>query len=171
MNSNSVLWMLSISFFFAGKKIYFVGIFFKQCVRIISMLLFKYFETAKDKAKGKCSEASLIALSLSNKDVLPFSSQKFLVLILSISERWKAESTLEHPSGLENRTPGLGIQCLNTRPLLHNCSISHSNLQYSWWVDIECRPSTIKYVLTTNETMVEQGTAHILVRGEMISLL
>ena len=30
--------------------------------------------------------------------VLPFSSQKFLVLILSISEGWKAESTLEPPS-------------------------------------------------------------------------
>ena len=29
---------------------------------------------------------------------LPFSSQKFLVLILSISEGWKAESTLEPPT-------------------------------------------------------------------------
>ena len=32
---------------------------------------------------------------------LPFSSQKFLVLILSTSEGWKAESTLEPPSGFE----------------------------------------------------------------------
>ena len=30
---------------------------------------------------------------------LPFSSQKFLVLISSTSEGWKAESTLEPPSG------------------------------------------------------------------------
>ena len=30
---------------------------------------------------------------------LPFSSQKFLVLILSTLEGWKAESTLETPSG------------------------------------------------------------------------
>ena len=44
---------------------------------------------------------------------LPFSSQKFLVLILSTSEGWKAESTLEPPSGFEHGTPGLGIQCLN----------------------------------------------------------
>ena len=44
---------------------------------------------------------------------LPFSSQKFLVLILSTSEGWKAESTLEPPSGFEDRTPGLGIQHLN----------------------------------------------------------
>ena len=29
---------------------------------------------------------------------LPFSSQKFLILILSISEGWKAESTLEPPT-------------------------------------------------------------------------
>ena len=36
---------------------------------------------------------------------LPLSSQKFVVLILSISEGWKAESTLEPPSGLETRDP------------------------------------------------------------------
>ena len=44
---------------------------------------------------------------------LPLSSQKFLVLILSTSKGWKAESTLEPPSGFEHGTPGLGIQCLN----------------------------------------------------------
>ena len=44
---------------------------------------------------------------------LPFSSQKFLVLILSISEGWKAESTLEPPSGFEHETPGLVIQRLD----------------------------------------------------------
>ena len=44
---------------------------------------------------------------------LPLSSQKFLVLILSTSERWKAASTLEPPSGFEHGTPRLGIQCLN----------------------------------------------------------
>ena len=49
---------------------------------------------------------------------LPFSSQKFLVLILSTSEEWKAESTLEPLSGFEHRTPGLGIQRLNHRSLL-----------------------------------------------------
>ena len=45
--------------------------------------------------------------------LLPFSSQKFLVLILSTSEGWKAESTLEPPSGFEHETPALGIQRLN----------------------------------------------------------
>ena len=44
---------------------------------------------------------------------LPFSSQQFLVLILSTSEGWKAESNLEPPSGFEHGTPGLGIQHLN----------------------------------------------------------
>ena len=44
---------------------------------------------------------------------LPLSSQKFLVLILSKSEGWKAESTLEPPSGFEHGLPGLAIQCLN----------------------------------------------------------
>ena len=44
---------------------------------------------------------------------LPFSSQKFLALILSTLEGWKAESTLEPRSGFEHGTSGLGIQCLN----------------------------------------------------------
>ena len=43
---------------------------------------------------------------------LPFSSQKFLVLILLTSEGWKAELTLEPRSGFEHGTPGLGIQRL-----------------------------------------------------------
>ena len=44
---------------------------------------------------------------------LPFSSHKFPVLILSTSEGWKVESTLEPPSGFEHGTLGLGIQRLN----------------------------------------------------------
>ena len=36
---------------------------------------------------------------------LPFSSQEFLVLILSTSEGWKAESALEPPSGFEHGEP------------------------------------------------------------------
>ena len=44
---------------------------------------------------------------------LPLSSQKFLVLILLTSEGWKAELTLEPPSGFEHGTPGLGIQYPN----------------------------------------------------------
>ena len=43
---------------------------------------------------------------------LPFTSQKFLVLVLSTSEERKAELTLKPPSGFEHGTPGLGIQCL-----------------------------------------------------------
>ena len=44
---------------------------------------------------------------------LPFSSHNFLVLILSTSEGWKAESTLEPLSGFEHGTPGLVIQRFN----------------------------------------------------------
>ena len=44
---------------------------------------------------------------------LPLSSQKFTVLILSTSEEWKAESTLEPPGGLEHGTSGLWIQRLS----------------------------------------------------------
>ena len=43
--------------------------------------------------------------------LLPLSPQKFLVLTWWTSEGWKAESTLEPPTGFEPRTPGLGIQC------------------------------------------------------------
>ena len=44
---------------------------------------------------------------------LPLSSQKFLVLILSTSDGWKAESTLKPPSDFDHGAPGLGIQRLN----------------------------------------------------------
>ena len=44
---------------------------------------------------------------------IPVGSKKFLVLILSTSERWKAKSTLEPPKGFDNDTPGLAIQQLN----------------------------------------------------------
>ena len=40
-------------------------------------------------------------------------TMKLLVLILSTSEGWKAESTLEPPSGFEHGNPGLGIQHIN----------------------------------------------------------
>ena len=42
--------------------------------------------------------------------VLRLITQEILVLILSISEGWMAESTLEPLSGFEPGTPGLGIQ-------------------------------------------------------------
>ena len=44
---------------------------------------------------------------------ITISSQKFLILILSTLEGWKAESTLEPPNGFDHETPGLGIQHLN----------------------------------------------------------
>ena len=44
---------------------------------------------------------------------LPLSYKKLVVLIWSTSQGWKAESTLEPPSGFEHGTTGLGIQRLN----------------------------------------------------------
>ena len=44
---------------------------------------------------------------------LPLSSQNILVLILSTSEGWKPESTLEPASGIEHGTPGLAMQRLS----------------------------------------------------------
>ena len=44
---------------------------------------------------------------------LSLGSQKFLVLTLSTSEGWKAESTLEPPSGFGHAISGLRIQHLN----------------------------------------------------------
>ena len=40
---------------------------------------------------------------------LPLSPRKFLVLVLSSSEGWRVESTLEPPSGFEHETSELGI--------------------------------------------------------------
>ena len=44
---------------------------------------------------------------------------KETLLILSTSEGWKAESTLEPPSGFEHGTPS----ALATRPLVHKLAI------------------------------------------------
>ena len=49
---------------------------------------------------------------------LQLSSQKFLVLILSTSEGWKAESTLEPPSGFEHGILDWESSILTTRSLL-----------------------------------------------------
>ena len=48
------------------------------------------------------------------------SPQKFLVLTLLTLEGWKAESTLEPPSGFEQGNPELGIQCLNHKAIAPN---------------------------------------------------
>ena len=50
---------------------------------------------------------------------LPFSSHKFLVVILSTSEEWKAESTLSHPLVLSTGPLDWEFSALTTRPLLH----------------------------------------------------
>ena len=66
---------------------------------------------------------------------LPLSSQKFRVLILSTLEGWKAESTLEAPSGFEHRTPELGIQNLNHKSitrLTHTGNLFRKNLQLKY---------------------------------------
>ena len=52
---------------------------------------------------------------------LPFSSQKFLQLILLTSEGWEAESTLEPPNGFITGPLDWKSSALTTRPLLHVC--------------------------------------------------
>ena len=48
---------------------------------------------------------------------LPLSPQEFLILIWSTSQGWKAESTLEPPSGFEPGNAGLGIQYSNHKAI------------------------------------------------------
>ena len=89
------------------------------------------------KAQSHCEEA-VYFLSLSH--------QKLLVLIWSSSEGWKAESTLEPPSGFEQGTPGFGIQILNQwlRPLKASVRLLEgtihlvhmfwkTNISYAWY--------------------------------------
>ena len=47
-------------------------------------------------------------------------SQKFQVLIISTSDGWKAESTLEPPNGFEHGPLVWESSTLNTRLLLYN---------------------------------------------------
>ena len=51
---------------------------------------------------------------------LPLNSQKFLLIILWTLDRWRAEVTLEPPSGFELGTPGLGIKHPKTICMLKN---------------------------------------------------
>ena len=101
---------------------------------------------------------------------LPFSSQTFLVLILTTSEGWKAEPTLEPLRGFfEHRITGLGIQHLNYQaiaPLPHCFKNSESKdkllvltrvlyvfrqyliiylleLTFSWWTPLSYRNQSI----------------------------
>ena len=69
---------------------------------------------------------------------LPFSSQKFLVLILLTSEGWKAESTLEPPNGFEHGTAGLGIQHLNQYSIFFVLDFVQfkSILKHYWCADV-----------------------------------
>ena len=64
-------------FFFVGKRIHFVDIFSNSVYR---MSLSKYFEPVKDKAKGKFSDASSIALTLSNKDESGISREELITV-------------------------------------------------------------------------------------------
>ena len=59
----------------------------------------------------------------------PLSSQKFLVLILSTSEGWKAKSTLEPLSCFEHGAPGVKLKCCNVNRALF---IVHSDLMCLW---------------------------------------
>ena len=66
---------------------------------------------------------------------------KILILILLTCEGWKAESTLEPPSGFELGTPGLGIQHLNrwaialwgSHEYLISEAVLSSETQYCFW--------------------------------------
>ena len=66
---------------------------------------------------------------------LPLSSQKFLVLILSTSEGWKAESTLEPTQWFWTRDSWIG-NTLTTRPLLHKLRGTKST-QWDIWIKID----------------------------------
>ena len=58
---------------------------------------------------------------------LPLSPMKFLVVIWSTLDGWKAESTLGLPIGFKHGTPGLGIQCLNHYVTKYSCLESLAN--------------------------------------------
>ena len=74
---------------------------------------------------------------------LPLSSQKFLVVILSTSEGWKAESILEQPSGFEHRIPrNCKVQSvnLNSDPIVNmyliNGSFMADKIQFHCWITL-----------------------------------
>ena len=85
---------------------------------------------------------------------LPQSSQKVLVLIWWTLEGWKAESTLEMPSGSEQVAPRLGIQHLNQ---LGHHSVSpslHGAWKTEFFVILDSFPPF--YTLTTQKIKMLQ---------------
>ena len=60
------------------------------------MSLFKYFEPVKDKAKGKFSDASSIALTLSNKDENGISREKLITVSKELQGINDKKTTTSH---------------------------------------------------------------------------
>ena len=69
---------------------------------------------------------------------LPLSSQKSLMLLWSISEGWKAESTLEPPSGFQHSTLDWVSSVLTTRPLLQSLDLSSRNYINIYFISSAC---------------------------------
>ena len=66
---------------------------------------------------------------------LPLRSQKFLALILSTSEGWKAESTLEPRSSFEDETPlDWESSALTTKPIMSRITnyVKIAIFQFFW---------------------------------------
>ena len=76
-----------------------------------------------------CNNATFTFLLIVNNAHL----QKFLLLIWSTSEWWKAESTLKPTSGFEHETLGLGIQRID-----HSLSSLYAFSMWNefdlWWI-------------------------------------
>ena len=84
----------------------------------------------------------------------PLSSQKFLVLIVLNLEGWKAESTLEPPSGFEHRTLDWESSTVTTRPLLHWYWFTSSGLDLSFWsTAVKIYPFATLYWVNKDEKM------------------
>ena len=75
------------------------------------MALFYGWDSIVLRLQSNCEEAVYFSL---------LNPQNVLVLILLTSEGWKAESTLEPPSGFEPGTHGLGIQHPNYKAIAPN---------------------------------------------------
>ena len=90
--------------------------------------------------------------------ILLLSSKKFMVLIWSTSERWKAQSTLELPSISEHATSAMGIQHLNHLAITPHCIFFNDvlcdleNQNNNLWASISLLTSQNNLVFTYRYT-------------------
>ena len=95
----------------------------------------------------------------------PLSSKKFLVLILSTTEGWKAELTLQPPNSFEHRLLDLESSTLTATSMLHKLPIFKQWAKSSREDQLSCI-----FVFSAYPTITSSNQEHQPRNGHMVDL-